>query len=368
VPNVIFDPREALVRDTDIAGTSNLPLGGVMHYITIDARNLSKWFAGAGVYSAGTGASSRTENGGYTVYFSDRRNNRDAAGQETGDYGWEDFVNPASSAGTRNNALDTGEDVNIRPNDPTYVPVLDTYGSLPNYTTIAGVLTTATPTAVAPLDANARPWTLLSRAEAQANRAILFRHALKLTNGENIVGQGITGLTIVAENPVYIQGNWNANGTFAGAHAATAVIADAVTLLTSDWTDTISFTQPYNLDGRPNGVQSWYRLGIIAGKGMAFPQPSGTPTDFGTDGGAHNFLRHLQKGNQAVNYRGSIATFYYNRQAVGTFKCCGTVYTAPDRNYGFDTDFLTPALLPPNTPVFRDLNAVGFAQDLRPGR
>ena len=31
-------------------------------------------------------------------------------------------------------------------------------------------------------------------------------------------------------------------------------------------------------------------------------------------------------------------------------------------------DFLTPALLPPNTPVFRDMNAVGFAQELRPGR
>jgi hypothetical protein len=29
---------------------------------------------------------------------------------------------------------------------------------------------------------------------------------------------------------------------------------------------------------------------------------------------------------------------------------------------------LNPALLPPNTPMFRDLNAVGFAQDMRPGK
>jgi hypothetical protein len=41
---------------------------------------------------------------------------------------------------------------------------------------------------------------------------------------------------------------------------------------------------------------------------------------------------------------------------------------APTRNYAFDVDFLTPALLPPNTPVFRDMNAVGFSQELRPGR
>ena len=30
----------------------------------------------------------------------------------------------------------------------------------------------------------------------------------------------ITGLTVVSEKPVYIEKNWNANGMFAGAHAA----------------------------------------------------------------------------------------------------------------------------------------------------
>ena len=109
-------------------------------------------------------------------------------------------------------------------------------------------------------------------------------------------------------------------------------------------------------------------MAIIGGKGMAFAQPAGTATDFGTDGGAHNFLRYLEDGDQPVNYRGSMATFFYNRQAVGTFKCCTTVYGAPTRNYAFDIDFLNPALLPPNTPVFRDMNAVGFSQEMRPGR
>ena len=88
---------------------------------------------------------------------------------------------------------------------------------------------------------------------------------------------------------------------------------------------------------------NWYRVAVIAGKGMAFPWPAaGTATDFGTDGGAHNFLRYLEDGGQTVNYRGSIATFFYNRQAVGTYKCCTTVYGAPTRNYAFDTDFLKP--------------------------
>ena len=94
--------------------------------------------------------------------------------------------------------------------------------------------------------------------------------------------------------------------------------------------------------------------------------------------GTPDRLRHRRRGAQlpavpgewraAVNYEGSVASFFYNRQAVGTYKCCNTVYGAPTRNYAFDTDFLNPALLPPNTPVFRDINAVGFSQELRPGK
>ena len=139
-------------------------------------------------------------------------------------------------------------------------------------------------------------------------------------------------------------------------------------MLFRSWTDTETFATPYSWTTRLRGTQAWYRLAIIAGKSPSFPQPAGTPVDFGTDGGVHNFLRYLENGDQAVNYRGSIATFFYSRQATGVFKCCATVYAAPSRKYAFDTDFLNPALLPPNTPVFRDLNAVGFAQDLRPGR
>lgn len=357
-PNVLFDTREAVLRDVAPAGGSLL-LGGVMHYVAIDVQNLAQWFRGTGVYAGGTGLNAKLDNGGQTVYFSDRRNNRNASGQETGEYGFEDFVNPLIADGAPNGGMDGGEDVNGN-------GLLDVYGATPNYN---GVANAAPPGATAPLTAAASPTTTVTRGDAQVNRPILFRHALKLIRGSNIAGQGVTGLSVVSENPVYVQGDWNATGsTFAGAHAATAVMADAVTLLSNAWTDTISFTQPYTRSNRNRGTQTWYRLAIIAGKGIAFTQPTGTATDFGTDGGAHNFLRFLENGDQAVNYRGSMATFYFNRQAVGTFKCCTTVYGAPTRNFAFDTDFLNPALLPPNTPMFRDLNTVGFAQDMRPGR
>jgi hypothetical protein len=354
-PLTLFDPREGLQRDT---AASDIVLGGVIHYIAIDVNNLTKWFKKTAPFNAGTGDTAITDNGGYTVYFSDRRNNRDQLNLETGEYGWEDFVNPAASDGAPNTSLDGGEDVN---GDNS----LQTYGGIPNY---EGVYNTAPPGASAPLTTSAGPRTLLTRGQAQVNRAILFRHALKLINGATIAGNNVTGLTIASENPVYVQGNWNANGAFNNPHAATSIIADAVTLLSNGWNDVNSFENPYSPGNRDRGSQTWYRVAIVAGKGPAFQQPSGTADDFGTDGGAHNFLRYLENGDQAVNYRGSIATFFYNRQAVGTYKCCATVYGAPTRNYAFDTDFLNPALLPPNTPVFRDMNTVGFAQELRPGR
>jgi len=129
---------------------------------------------------------------------------------------------------------------------------------------------------------------------------------------------------------------------------------------------------PWVTAGRRRSPDTYYRVAVISGKGPLFPQPTGAPATFGTDGGVHSFLRMLE-GNatvsNTVHYRGSMVTFYYNRQAVGPFKCCGgIVYDVPTRDFQFDVDFLDPAKLPPLTPLFRDLNALGFSQELRPGR
>ena len=363
-PNTIFDAREALLREPAPANNNtDVYLGGVMHYVAIDVANLSRWFKNQGPYGAGSGTQVLTNNG-YSVYFSDRRNNRDLSNLETGEYGWEDVVNPLSAVGTPNNTLDGGEDFNGN-------GTLETYGQFPNF---LGARNTLPPGPVAPFNnaANIRPTTTLGRAAAMTNRAYLFRHALKLVNGG--FGQIVTpGFTVVTENPVYIQGDWNWNATaqLTDPHSETSVIADAVTLLSTAWSDSNAYVNPYNSANRVRNV-NWYRLAIIGGKGPAFlwPAAGGPNSTFGTDGGAHNFLRYLEGGNGlTTNFVGSIATFYYSRQATGTYKFgTATVYNAPNRQYNFDTDFLNPATLPPLTPMFRDLNALGFTQELRPGK
>ena len=195
------------------------------------------------------------------------------------------------------------------------------------------------------------------------------------------VGGG--GFTLASENPAYILGDYNANAancsgqdvlappaawTFNGAHAASAVIADTVTLLSNNWNDLRSFNSPTDVNGRrrrPPRTSGWpsHRE-----RTSTFPCPTwgGTPSvpqDYGTDGGVHNFLRYLENwGGSNSNYMGSMVSLYYSQYATGIFKCCGTVYSPPTRKYAFDQDFLDLTKLPPGTPKFRDVVDVGFQQ------
>ena len=63
-----------------------------------------------------------------------------------------------------------------------------------------------------------------------------------------------------------------------------------------------------------------------------------------------------------LRYRGSMVSLYYSRQAIGIYRADGNIYSPPTRGYNFDTDFLSPPLLPPGTPMFRDINTLKFRQ------
>ncbi|MGB6874739.1 MAG: hypothetical protein WA634_12755 [Silvibacterium sp.] len=426
-PNVLFDAREGNSRDITPTATvkygattysyANMPTPtGVMDYTELDITDLAKYFMGTIGTDGTTAKDPVNSTNDFVVYFSDRRSNYTSSavagwppaspsGNETGEYGFEDSINPSSAWGCPNGTLDTPETLDMveNPGNQVVGGTPEDYGeqspmwATPTSTTPAPVnayfptllstLLTATPPAITKnpnCTAPTMPWPgayIVQPQEARENIPIFFRRALKLVNGSSINlgtcpdGEPC-GLTIVSENPVYVQGDFNApagsNGSATAAHVATSIVADAITLLSDSWNDVNSFSSLYTTSLR-GATTTTYRFGAVAGKGISFPQPSTCGTeacyqDFGTDGGVHNFLRFLEDWSGTLYYRGSVVSFYYNRQAIGVYKdgLDNTVYNPPTRGYQFDSDFLTPSLLPPRTPMFRDVNTVGFTQVVLP--
>jgi PilX N-terminal len=407
-PMVLYDPREGLVRDNalpnntpaDTNAAGNRPevtAAGVMDYIQLDANNLARWFTGA---LAGSGNLANGV-GGYEVYFSDRRGNQvdptPGTTAQTGSYGFNDIVNRSDAAnGCPNGTIDQpGEDFEGD-------GVLRLYGGIPlsanavpanqriQTVNAAGTLVSPLPAGAPAMGLNPNcaavgtapgPFYVYTHdQEARENPPLFFRRALKIQYGVNMnLGAACfgaapnppCGLTFVSENPVYLQGDFNNVGApvnFSGAFVATSIAADAVTLLSDNWNDVSSFTSPYNPGARVGNVTT-YRVAIIAGKGIPFAITAGAGADYGTDGGLHNFLRYLEGWGANLYYEGSLVSFYYNRQAIGTYKCCNTVYGPPTRVYGFDTTFTQgPQWLPPRTPTLRSINTIGFTQMMNPNQ
>jgi hypothetical protein len=383
-PMTLYDTREGIKRNESGANDDrSITIGGVMYYVELDTNNLSKWLMHVSPYNNASdlGNLAKNDNNGYIVYFSDRRNNRNAANAETGEFGNEDIINWQTAAGTANGGLDAGEDVNAPASTTGYTAVLDTYGTLPNYLGVSG---NAPPGNASPLGTAARVNDVLTAANdtalstnaatMRANRPIFFRRALKLTHGSALSATGITGLTIASENPIYVEGNYNssASNTPTESHMAAAIIADTIVVLSSAWNDLNSF---YNRPDNPannslmNATSSGYRFAAVGGKTISFARPTTwTPeNDFGDDGGAHNLLHLLERWDgQTMYYRGSMVSFYISRQATGIYK--SGPYGVPTRTFNFDTDFLLPNKLPPGTPMFRDVNTLTFRQLLRPNQ
>jgi PilX N-terminal len=384
-PNVLYDTREAISRDVAVGG---ITAAGVMNYVELDVSNLDRWFLGN---IGASGPNAQNANNGYTVYFSDRRGNRTdpVTNLKTGAFGFNDIVNPSDPGnGCPNGALDQGEDFVGDGNLRTYgaVPLLPAY--TPANMAVPNLIDGAATAALAPgvcgaVGAAPSPsYLYVQTQEARENPPLFFRRALKIVNGSTVnLGTACygpapnppCGLTIAAENPAYIQGEFNDggvnDGSWAGVSVAAAVAADSVTLLSQNWNDANSFISPYSLGGRAAATTS-YRTAIIAGKGIPFPMGAigNSGPDYGTDGGLHNFLRYLENWNgQNLFYMGSLVSFYFNQQAIGPYKCCNTVYSPPNRVYNFDASF-TQGLqwLPPATPNLRSINTLGFSQDIMP--
>ena len=370
-PINFYDPREGQVREAN-STTTQCTINGLLNAVELDMGNLTKWTKGLiGV----TGPlAEHTEQNGYVLYFSDRRgmlpNPRANAADKApanvlnGEYGFEDVVNiPASTTGLPNGVdggiPEPGEDVNASGQ-------LDTYGAA----NVGDGFRVATNTAGYPYA------DIDCLNQGRMNRVTGARHVLRLVDGKlgnlPLTNTG-AGLSVASENPVYIYGDYNAGngqGLADTGHSPSAVMADAVTLLSNNWNDINDMTNPSNAWNR-GGSTTYYRTAIAGGNNLAFANPTGANGNtFGADGGVNNFLRYIEdwgSSGATLWYSGSMVSLYPSQYATGVFKFGQTaVYNAPNRKYSFDTLFLNPATLPPATPMFQDVVNLSYRQDFRP--
>ena len=424
-PINFYDVREGEARDIDwstVNGTTDnsCTTNGVMNAVEIDVGNLQRWLKGQ-IGTSGSSVNSSEQNG-YVLYFSDRRGmlpspngvSSHAANTKTGDSGLEDTVNSSSAQGVPDGVLDpvmAGQAVS--PEDDNGNNRLDNWGAYNLGLGLYGTASSSTQslnTLISSTNPAPNPYGTVA-AGTGGNRINLCggigrknwvsgaRHVLKLVDGSlgNLplnpnpnVYNGVTyngGFTVASENAVYIQGDynsnptdttWNSSPTDSAGMAAAAVIADAVTLLSNNWDDRVSMVgtagnaSPTNVGNRP-AISSYYRLAIAAGKNRTFTYPTTSwpnqADDTGTDGGIHNFLHLLENwgvGGVSENYKGSLASMYYSTYNTGFYKCCNAVYGVPTRAFSFDLDFQSPYGLPPGTPMFKDIESLGYRQLFAP--
>ncbi|MDR3404060.1 MAG: hypothetical protein P4L99_16300 [Chthoniobacter sp.] len=201
------------------------------------------------------------------------------------------------------------------------------------------------------------------------------KRAIRLINGGSVPNMG---MTVATPNPVYIQGDFNSGATTnyssaaggtssasaltvtnlpasdaSGAYPSTtsapvevsgayakkpvSVVADAVTILSNNWSDGKSTS---SLTSR-TPVSTTINAAIVAGN---------VPTTTSAySGGLENFPRLLENWNSNLylSIHGSFGLLFDSEQATGVWQNTGNYYNAPSRRWFFD-------------PILQDKNPPGF--------
>jgi hypothetical protein len=165
--------------------------------------------------------------------------------------------------------------------------------------------------------------------------------ALRIQNGSQLGAP----LTIASENPVYVEGNFNSSNK-----KPAAIMGDAVTFLSSAWNDANSSLGLGNRTANNTTVNASIMTGNVE------------TTSSNYSGGFENLPRFLEDwSGRPFNWTGSMVNMWTSRQATGEWN--GSYYSPPNRNWAYDTDLDDPANLPPETPVVRVFQRVGWKQE-----
>jgi hypothetical protein len=174
--------------------------------------------------------------------------------------------------------------------------------------------------------------------------------AVRLVNGQTLLP---LGFTVATAKPLYIQGDYNVstNGTpmnlgssNTSATFPAAVVADAITILSTSWSDANSTLAVGSRVAGPTTVNAAFLAGIVPTTSSRY------------SGGVENFPRFLETwSGKTFTYNGSMVVLFQSVWATAPWGSAD-VYSPPARNWAFDQNFRDQNKLPPGTPCARAMS------------
>jgi len=192
-------------------------------------------------------------------------------------------------------------------------------------------------------------------------------YGTRLANAAELAGPSgapaIRGLTVVTDQAIYVQGNFNSTNK-----KPAAVLADSFNVLSNYWYDTSAqnFRDSLSLQpvsNRPASATT-QNMAVLAGTDTTGGVEGSGGQGGSYNGGLENYPRfHENWTGITYTYRGSFVSLSRPRHVNGAWVYGQPQYTAPNRNWDYDTSFNNAANLPPVTPRFVYLRQELFVRD-----
>lgn len=192
-------------------------------------------------------------------------------------------------------------------------------------------------------------------------------YGVRLANGDSLSGPAgsptILGVTVVTDQAVYVTGHYNRTNK-----KPAAVMADSLNILSNNWysAGTRVFTDNLSTQTLTNRVpvDTTQNMAVLAGSDSTGDQEGSAGQGGAYSGGLENFPRFHENwnGSSTLNYRGSFVSLNRPRHVNGDWGQAN-VYSAPNRNWDYDTSFDNAANLPPLSPRFVYLKQELFVRD-----
>ncbi len=182
---------------------------------------------------------------------------------------------------------------------------------------------------------------------------------VRVHNGKKIPNYGVqSGLTFGTNAPLYVRGNFNADGSLPGdeknmgkpesGEPPAALVADAITILSNNWSDSNSSKALSDRKASVTEVAAALIGGIVPSSGGKY------------SGGFENYPRFLENWSGIVfGYRGAVVALYDSEIATQPWGS-SDVYEAPSRRWAYNELFLTDT--PDFAPARSYPNRVGYTE------